>query len=366
MKYYPRIAIFSPTLRGGGAERVVVNMANGFVKLGISVDLLLSSAVGPYIELLTPKVNIVDLNTGRVLSSLPRLIKYLHEQTPTVFISHQAHANIIAIIAHLIDHSRSKLIVCEHSVPSRYSSFSHKIIDRFIPILESLLYPFVDAIVGVSSQVVNEVRSLLISGKHKVHLIHNPIINSNIYELMDEKPPELYSSKGKIILSVGRLVPVKGYRSLIHAFVFIRKKIDADLFILGEGKQRIELTLLAKELKIEKNVHLLGFMKNPYSFMKNADVFVLSSIYEGLPTVLIEAMACGVPVVSTKSGGSTEILGKGKYGKLVPAENPQSLAKAIVDVLENPPDNRPAQKRSNDFTVDKSIQEYIELINSLK
>jgi glycosyltransferase involved in cell wall biosynthesis len=169
-----------------------------------------------------------------------------------------------------------------------------------------------------------------------------------------------------VILAVGRLIPQKDFQTLIRAFAILQRKSEARLVILGEGRQRLELESLAQELGIAPHVEMPGFVSNPYQYMAGASVFALTSRYEGLPGVLIQALACGCPVISTDCpGGSAEILDHGKYGRLVPINNDTVLADAMDSVLNEQPDKNILRKRASLFSVERATQQYLDYLDNI-
>jgi glycosyltransferase involved in cell wall biosynthesis len=169
-----------------------------------------------------------------------------------------------------------------------------------------------------------------------------------------------------VILAVGRLIPQKDFQTLIRAFAILQRKSKARLVILGEGRQRLELESLTQELGIAPHVEMPGFVSNPYQYMAGASVFALTSRYEGLPGVLIQALACGCPVISTDCpGGSAEILDHGKYGRLVPINNDTVLADAMDSVLNEQPDKNILRKRASLFSVERATQQYLDYLDNI-
>ncbi|MGB9794641.1 glycosyltransferase [Caldisericum exile] len=333
-----KVAFYLPNLGGGGAERSMLNLIREFVKHGFIVDLVLANATGPYLNQVPSEVKIINLRSLHVSKSLPKLTKYLRENKPDVLISSLDHANIVAIIAKLLSFRRTKIIVRVDSTLSQELKNLSTLKGKLIPLLMKVFYRYVDFIVAVSEGVKEDLTSFLKIPKDKVKVIYNPVISSDIFEKAKEPVDHPWFTSGEypIIIGVGRLNREKDFQTLIKAFSFIRKEVDARLVILGEGEERKNLENLAKELGISEYLLMPGFVNNPYKYMSKSSVFVLSSIYEGLPTVLIEALSLGIPVVSTDCpSGPREILENGKYGKLVPVHNEIALARAIIEVLKN-------------------------------
>lgn len=363
-----KIALFLPSLRGGGAERSFVDLANGFSSRGFLVDMVLVEAVGPYIPELREGVQIINLGVGRVARAIPQLVRYLRSHRPVTMISGMEHANIIALFARRMAGVPTKLIVSTRYVFSTTIFRSSSFRDRLIPVLCRLMYPQADQIVAVSRNVADDIERALGLPRNSVHVIYNPVVSPIIFEKARASPdhPWLDSSETPVIMGAGRLAPVKDFPTLIRAFHIVRSDRPVRLIILGEGRERTRLNSIIRSLGIEDDVALPGFKENPFSYLARAEVFVLSSLAEGLPGVLIQAMALGIPVISTECpGGVSEILLGGNIGKLVPVGDHVRLADAIQEALDGPRQNMNLQRRALDFTLDKSLQSYIDLINKM-
>ena len=325
------IAIYLPSLTGGGAERVMVTLANGFAAQGHAVDLVLATAEGPYLADVVSGVRVVDLASGRVFRSLPRLIRYLRRECPTAMLSALSHANVVAIIAHWLSRVPTRLVVSERNTLSVDMVASPK--GRLILRLMRLTYPRAAKVTAVSKGVAQDLEHLVGLPPEKIEVIYNPVVTPELL-LRAEEPldhPWLRQGEPPVILGVGRLTAQKDFATLLRAFALLRAQHPARLVILGEGEQRRELEALVRALGIAENVLLPGFVENPFAWMHRARVFVLSSRYEGLPGVLIQAMACGARVVSTDCpSGPAEILEDGRFGRLVPVGDTRALADAIT------------------------------------
>jgi glycosyltransferase involved in cell wall biosynthesis len=357
-----RIAIFLPSLDGGGAERVMVNLANEFSKQGYIVDLVLVQARGAYKRIVLSSVNVIDLNEKRVLSSLPALIKYLNKYSPEVLLSTMTHANLVSVLAGMVSKQPTRVYVREANtlgvVLGRKKVFSKMLWSGLV----KFLYKRASLIIAPSMGVARDLESHCSFPEGQVQVIYNPIVSSDLTNLMNE-PVEHHwfnSKDERVILSVGRLTKQKDYPTLLQAFKQVVGSVNVRLVILGDGEEKRALQKLTEELCISDRVEFLGFVDNPFKFMRASDLFVLSSAWEGLPGVLIQAMACGCQVISTDCpSGPSEILNDGEYGTLVPVGNSQELASAICQSLSSGHSKYDTASRSLFFSVENSVRNYL-------
>jgi glycosyltransferase involved in cell wall biosynthesis len=360
-----KIALFIPSLHGGGAERVMANLANGLVARGYDVDLILIKAEGPYLEQLSDRVKIIDLNLSRLRYCLPRLMRYLKNEKPDAMISSMGGANFFSILARRFLSLSFPLTVRVETAESLAIQHKNNWLNRCVFKANSYLYSLPDYVVAVSKGVGVDLLNNYQLEKEKVCIIYNPIVNKSIFLLMKEEvslPLFLANEDIPLIISAGRLETVKDYPTLIRAFKLLRERQDVRLLILGEGAERENLEKLIESLELQDNVWLAGFVSNPFAYMKKASLFVLSSIFEGFGNVIVEAMACGVPVVSTNCpSGPSEILENGKWGELVPVGDPAALAEAMAKSL-NSKEKPDVRKRAMDFTVDKAVEEHLNIL----
>jgi len=359
-----RIALYLPSLCGGGAERVMVTLANGFSARGYAVDLVLASADGPYLKDVAMEVRVVDLRASRVALSLPGLVSYLRRERPVSMLSAMGHANVIAIAAQYLARVPTRVIVSERAnfsrTKSHITSFSHLILGWFMKIA----YPLANGIVAVSTGVAEDlVMSIGLTRSH-VDVVYNPVVTDELYRKasMNLYHPWLAPGQPPVVLGAGRLEPQKDFATLIEAFAKLRRERDVRLMILGEGALRNSLEKQVQALGLEASVCFLGFMDNPFVYMRHAALFVLSSIYEGLPNALIQAMACGTPVVSTDCpSGPAEILEDGKWGRLVPVRDANALAYAMTATLDEKVHPEVAT-RAAEFNVERAVDGYLKLL----
>jgi glycosyltransferase involved in cell wall biosynthesis len=373
MKGSPRhLAILLPTLCGGGAERSMLKLAGGFLYHGFIVDLVLVHKTGPLISEVPKHMKIVDLNaprafSSRALSSLPALVAYLRQERPDILYT-GLMTSLIALWARRIAHVPTRVVISERNVLSlEVKQFPRDIRFRLMPLFVKIFYPWADGIVAVSQAVAVDLAQLTGIPLYKINVIYNPVVTDELRAKAQIKINHPWFDPGQppVILAVGRLFPQKDYPTLLRAFASLCRSRPVHLIILGEGDERKNLELLAGELGIQDRVCFPGFIENPYPYMKNAALFVLSSRFEGLPGVLIEALFCGTPVIASDCpGGSREILGNGKYGQLVPLADPESLARALASALKDKP-IRPPEESWKPFELENIIRQYIDLFDAL-
>ncbi len=357
------IAFFIPTLNGGGAERVAINLLKEMLKHDVSLDLVLASAKGPYLEQVPKEVRIVNLEAGRVLKSILPLSRYLQKSKPYVLLSHMNDANVIAVLATKLARTKTRLALVEHNTLS--TSKTTSIIGKCVPLLMKMLYPQADTIIGVSKGVSSDLELQLGLPLGSVTTIYNPVVNDDLIAKAKApfNHPWFQTDTPPVFLAVGRLSVQKDFQTLIKAFAILRKQTLARLLILGEGTLRGDLESMICSLDIADDISMPGFVENPYPYMHRASAFVLSSCWEGLPTVLIEAMACGCPVISTDCpNGPKEILDSGKYGSLVPVGDPIALSQAMLQTLNTPVNQNTLVERSMYFYADRAVSEYLALL----
>ncbi len=334
-----RIAVFTATMGSGGAERSMVRLAAGLASTGRPTDLVLGCrAEDAYADELPDAVRIVRLDAPRALLSLPRLVGYLRRERPVAMVSSLDYMNVIAVAARRLAGVDTRLVVNEQNTLSMESGHSTQLRQRLVPTLVRHSYPRADGIAAVSAGVADDLAAVVGLPRQRVSVINNPVIVPELSEMMAQPcyHPWLVGDHPPVLLAVGRLSPQKDFECLLRAFATVRASTAARLIILGEGPERPRLESLVRELGLDSDVQLPGWVGNPYPYMARSDLFVLSSRWEGLPTVLIEALYCGLRIVSTDCpSGPREILDGGRFGSLVPVGDPQALAGAILGALHD-------------------------------
>lgn len=343
----------------------MVNVANGLSRRGHEVHLILARAHGPYLDLLSDAVRVIDLGSGGVARAVPALIRYLRAQRPSALLSTLSHANVAVIVAGALAHTSTPIYVREPSTPSQIRSRTFDLRSRFTEWVKGVLYRFADGVVAVSEGAAADIESFLKIQAERVHTVHNPVVDDSIAEqaLAPLSEPWFADGEPPVVLGVGRLEPEKDYPTLMRAVAEVRRQRPLRLVILGEGGERKALEALAGELGIAEHVKLPGFVDNPFRYMARASLFVLSSVREGLPGALIQAMACGTPVVATDCpSGPAEILEGGRYGELVPMRDAGAMAAAIGKALDAEVDAAKLIERAGVYSFDESIDAYEALL----
>jgi len=360
-----RLALFLPSLRGGGAERVMVNLANGFAAQGHPVDMVLCQVEGTYLQQLSNRVRVVDLHAPRVRSSVGRLIGYLKDVRPTGLLSALDHANMVALVAQKIAGTKTSVVITLHNTPSEKQKHRTAFEKLRFRRMVHVAFPWSQAIVAVSGGVADDYARETGLDRERISVVFNPVITPELQRQASEPVSHpWFNATIPVILNVGRLTPQKNQQLLIRAFHRVRESREARLVILGEGELRHELETLITRLDLSRDVWMPGFVENPYAFMARAALFVLSSSWEGLPTVLIEALAVGTPVVSCDcKSGPDEILRGGELGRLVPEGDVDALAAAITGELDRrQPGAGRLQHPLNEFSLECAVDRYLSLL----
>jgi glycosyltransferase involved in cell wall biosynthesis len=390
-----RIAFFLGSLPGGGAERIVLDLARAMTYRGQQVDLVLSRLRGELVSTIPSSVRTIELgSSGRIefmrtlfrlpsetwrtliplmvrkplkkIRSLPYLERYLLIERPDILMASTNIPNILAVWASHLARSQTSIILKQDNSVVQAARNTTDSLQLKLPNLVRRWYGSSHAIVAVSKGVAQELYQLTSVPYQRVHVIYNPIDFDRISALAGMKLDHPWFQPGQppVLLAAGRLHEQKDYPTLLRAFKLIRAHRTVRLAILGEGRERARLEEMIRDLEIGEDVGLLGFQANPFAYMAKSAVFVLSSAWEGLANVLIEALASGCRVVSTDCRhGPAEILDNGRYGKLVPVGSPEALAGAIGTALEQSPEPEKAKKRASAFGIKGISKKYLQLFS---
>ena len=354
-----------PNLRAGGAEQVVITLLNGLASRGYSVELLLSEYSGPLKTELDDSVKVATLPPARtsvfgVAAHLPAIAMYLQQKNPAAMFPHLEHPSVVCLTAHIATDTDTVVIPTQHSTLVGPGGGTPK--DRIVDNLVPHLYPSANRIIAVAQGVANSITERTAVDPSDVSILHNPVDIDRIQRQAQE-PLEhdwFVNDELKVILFVGRIAPEKDLQTWLQVFNSVHAENPRTRAVIaGRGPDREELLQFAERLGIADVVAMPGYVDNPYKYMKRASVFLLSSRREGLPTVLIEALACGCPVVATDCrSGPREVLADGQFGQLAPVAEPSQIAKAVSEVLEQSPAPAKLRSRADNFAATSVLDDY--------
>ena len=389
------IAILTRGLSGGGVQRMMRHTADELAARGFKVDLLIRSA--GKIDDAPENLGVVRLrpwprSIGRImalradpegfreqlkpvlltpfaaapLGLIPALTRYLRKEKPDGLMAATTYMNLASIWARRLAGVSTRLLVSERDNLSqnlRTGRVGRSWRWRHLPPLLHRTYPMADAIIGVSEGVSEDIATLASLPPGLVKTVYNPVLTDDIARQATLPPDEPWLTPGSppVVLAAGRLVAKKDYPMLLRGFARLRKSREARLIILGKGPDLKKLRKLAVELSIDQDVRFVGWVDNVYAYMSRASVFALTSMREGLPGVLVQALACGCPVVSTDCpSGPAEILENGKIGRLVQMGDDAGLADALIGTLDNPPRAADLRRHAAPFTAARAVDGYLD------
>lgn len=363
-----KIMFFLYTLAGGGAERTVVNIINNLDRELFDPLLVLgSNKCMEYFECLNKDIRVIFLDKSKLRYCLFSLRKCIITENPSLIFTTLNGNNLLMGFAKLLSLQNVPLVVRE----ANHRSMTGKV--KWInKIMTYVVYNFVaEKVVTLSVGVKNDLQCNFYINKNKIVVIYNPIENNKIIELSNDSICEtVLNDNKKTIIAIGRLVEQKNYNMLIKAIAEIKDRNDIQVIILGKGPLKEKMEKLCVELGVENNIKFLGFKNNPYKYLSKSDVFVLTSNWEGFGHVIVEAMACGTPVIATNcKSGPDEILLDNKYGILVGVEDYMSLADEISDILYKSEKRefyiRQGHERAKRFDALIIVKEYDRLFTSI-
>ena len=404
-----RIAFLLDNLSGGGAEKVILNLAAGFARLGHPVDLLVCKVEGVLRNCIPAGVRLVPLKPVSALRGtatavradpgacreilgviwnwrklpkafryIPALARHLRNERTSVLISALPKSNINAIFARRLSGGDVRVVLGAHIHLSAQESDCRSRGKSRVRTLRPLMqhcYHQADRVVAVSRGVAGDTMAYLGLPENLVETIYNPVAGREIKGLSEEPPDHDWFEQRQVpvVLGIGRFVAQKDFPLLLRAFAELRQRRPAHLVLLGgdassgeQTRHRFELQALADELGISEDLYMPGYKENPYPYLRRASVFVLSSRFEGFGNVLVEALFCGCPVVSTDCpSGPAEILQGGEFGHLVPVGDGQAMTDALEAALDAPVDSRTLRARGEEFSVDRAVNQYHELFDRL-
>ncbi len=391
------IAVFVKNFQYGGTQRVLLRLANKLLEFGHVVHVV-SPGSGPLEATIAPGIRRVHLEPGsrarartlalrahpnaapqlllplvlplhplKGLAQLAPLSTYLGQAQPGVLISGTASLNIVATLAKRLARTETALILTEHVTTDQRRLTDRRLARRYLPHLMRETYRDADAIVGVSSGVTKDLRALLRAPAERVRCIYNPAVPGDVQSLARDPVPHAWfdSDQPPVVLSVGRPGRTKDFRMLVRAFAQLRAESPARLVLLSsasagsaQARQLAALRALATELGVAEDFEILDFTANPFAYMARAGVFASTSTSEGFGNVVAEALACGCPVVSTRTGGPAEVLEDGRYGRLVPVGDIAAMATALAETLDAPRNSAELRIRADTFSEERAARAY--------
>jgi len=349
----------------GGVEHMMCNLMQGMVELGVDVDLIRIKASGGHVARIPPEVRVIDLNRATSLLALPALVRYLRRERPGALLAAKDRAGRVAVLARRLAgvDTRVGIRLGQTLSASMQPRSRLKRATRYLPV--RWLFPMADELITVSDGVAEDMAMVSGLPRSRFRTIANPTITERMRRIAAEPvaEPWLRERTAPVLVAAGRLTRQKDFPTLLRAFAELTERRDARLIILGEGRGRAHLESMIGRLGLGERVKLKGFVDNPYPYMTAADLFVLSSRWEGSPNVLVEALALGTPVVSTDCpSGPREILGPALQRALVPVGDPAAMARAMAAALDDPPRVDELRGCVGRFTVEGSARGYLEAL----
>jgi len=349
-----KILFLVPSFRLGGSENFIITLVSSLDKSKFDISILLINTKDSRIIKFPDHIDLIDLGSSRVRYSMFKILNYVYSKKPHILFSTVSHLNLYVSILKYFLPKGVKVIAREtNTISNRYMDQPYPIIFK---ILYKIFYNNIDIFVAQSRHMAKDLEKFNVVGS-KIKIIYNPVDVEKI-KTMSMEPCIDFEKEGLRLLSVGSLVNQKGHDILLKALAKVN--VDFHLIILGEGYLRGELIMLSEALGISDRVQFLGQIENPYRYMENANFLILSSRYEGLPNVVLEAHVCGLPVISFNSpGGASEIITDNENGVLVSELSPSSLALAVNRASLNDFCGKNISSKVNErFAVEKIIPIY--------
>ena len=372
MDTLPRLGVYCGPLDGGSTAKIAIRLANGFAARGLPTDLLVSHCRHPVHETTGPGVTVIEMGTMRPIARVLAMARYLRDRKPGAVLTHRIREDVFTLKAKRWSATSTSIFVTVHGpltlkLPHMRPA---KARTRRAEILR--YYPRNQGIIAITDETATDLRQLLGPGP-RICTIPNPIVTQEIFELAQAPIHHPWftavdnAAASPVIVFAGRLELEKDIPTLLLAFSQLLHQRHCRLLIIGEGSLRPELETMRRALDLEDVVDMPGWVANPYPYLRRARLVVLSSIQDALPTVLIEALALGTPVVSTDCGpGPREILVNGRYGPLVPPRDAPSLANAMAETLaESLPATRLRQGGER-YESQRNADRYLEFMVGLK
>lgn len=364
MSYKASISIVLPSLQGGGAERVAVNLANDWLSRGYEVEIVLMELRGELLSALAPGICIHHLGVSRFRHAPQKLFAYFRDRKPEVTLVHMWPLTSVAVLAWVFAGLPGQLFLSEHTFLTNHVRQDLSTPLALVKACLRLTYRHASGVICVSQGVATDLANLARLPDASIQVIYNPVVALDM-----ARPAPVESAQRDYLwggsfshafISIGSLKKSKNFPLLLNAFAEVAEELDAGLVILGEGDQRSVLERQIKDLNLDRRVRLIGFEPNPDPWLRAADLFVLSSDFEGFGNVIAEALGAGTPVVSTACPhGPEEILEQGLHGILVPVGDCSALASGIRRATLHQWDSAALQRRALDFSIPNQSEAYL-------
>lgn len=353
------LAVFAATSGHSGVDRVLGNLVPAIAALGLSVDVLHVDGHGPRFDRCPAGVRVVTLGARHVLTALPALVRYLRREQPSALLSDKDRVNRTALVARALAGSATRIGVRLGTTVS-VNLASRRPVERAVQTASMRwLYPRADAVLVPSQGAADDLARHARLARERIHVVPSPIVHARLLAATTTPPPHAWLAPDAlpVVLGVGELSERKDFATLVRAFARLRATRPARLILLGEGRRRGELLELAVSLGVAADLLMPGFVPDPYPWMAHADAFALSSQWEGMPVVLIEALALGLPCVATDCpSGPAELLPR---EALVTVGDDAALATALVRQLDTPPSRADQRARVERYGTRASAQAYL-------
>lgn len=359
-----KFIICIPSLRMGGAAKIALNLSEQYLEEGIEVTIILTdgNSNDPDFSALPEGLKVIKLprinlnHFIRPFLNAYLLLKHFRKIKPTAILAVRHDASVIAALAWKLNGRKGRFVIRDINPITKTLNRN-----RVMVAMIKSAYQSASAVIANSDDVAAALSDKNWLPAERIHKIDNPVLTRSFYKKaqMEVKDTWLDASNSPLIITIGRLDKMKDQATLIKAFALVRKQADARLMLIGDGPERPNLRNLIKELGLEASVQLPGAMQNPYPILKRAEIFVLSSKYEGFGNVLVEALSLGKKIVSSDcTGGPAYILNAGEYGRLFPVGDHEALAREILLALAKQQDPEPLIRRSRDFSAEVIASAY--------
>ncbi len=361
------IAFFVRALDGGGASRDAIVLANALADQGRIIAVLTLDGAGPLRSLVSHRIDLVELAATKLRMAAPSLRRALARLRPRVLVSAEAAPNVVALLATrlLPSRLRPKLVLREASSPSPARAFPVNRANRWGYLAAPYVYARADRIITLTQGAKRDLIDNFAVLAEKIAVLSGNAVLTPDMAMRTQASVGAPRERG-LIVSVGRLSPEKDQLTLVKAMALLVPEHDVRLVLAGEGPRRAEIMDLIEREKLADRVSLPGHLDDPLALLERAELAVCSSLYEGFGNAIVEALACGTPVVSTDCPyGPREILEGGRYGRLVPVGDAGALAAAMAAALTSPVDRERLRQRGLSFTASRAAAEFLSIVDAL-